>query len=239
MDRPDLPYGYSVCAYTPANVTATSGAEGLLGQSFADWKVKEYVGDDDDFFYYKFTAMDGTDTFWAWPDEVDCSSTGSSKAPTTSSTKLKVMDVQKKLNIKYTKHQYYPLKVDGVWGPKTCFAAYGFQKDVVGYSGGTLLGDFFVKLGLPEAWKTGFQNSCLSWHDDQPAEEKKPAEEVVVPGKPFPWLATAVGAAGGSLIGLAGQKTVLRKTRVKAWQAGVGGALVGALGGFIAGRMRQ
>jgi len=239
--RPELPYGYSSCAYTPANVTATGGDEGVLAMSFPNWKVKEYVGDDDDFLYYKFTAMDGTDSFWAWPDEVDCSSTGSSKAPTTSTTSAKVKEIQKALNSKYNKHEHYPLAVDGKWGPKTCFAAYGFQKDVVKYSGGNLLGQFFVKLGLPEVWTTHFKNSCLSWHGDEPAPTPDPAPtpEPVLESKPFPWASTLVGAAGGSLVGLAGQKTVLKKTRVKAWQAGVGGALIGALGGFVAGKLRQ
>lgn len=237
-ERPDLPYGYAICPYTPANVTATGGAEGVLEQSFADYKVKEYVGDDDDFLYYKFTALDGTDAFWAWPIEVDCSSTGASKPATSSSTSDKVKQVQKALNTKYPKHQYYPLAVDGKWGPKTCYAAYGFQKDVVGYGGGTLLGDFFVKLGLPQVWTTSFKNACLSWHGDQPAPTPTPAPEPVVEAKPFPWGMTALGALAGSLVGLAGKKTVLKKTKVKAWQAGVGGALLGALGGFIAGKLR-
>ena len=239
-ERPELPYGYYVCAYTPANVTATGEAEGVLAQSFSDYKVKEYVGDDDDFLYYKFTALDGTDTFWAWPVEVDCSSSGASKPATSSSTADKVKQVQRALNSKYPKHAYYPLAVDGKWGPKTCHAAYGFQKDVVGYSGGTLLGDFFVKLGLPQVWTTSFKNACLSWHGDQPAPAPAPEPAPAAPeGKPFPWLATLVGAAGGSLVGLAGQKTVLKKTKVKPWQAGVGGAVVGAIGGFVVGKLRQ
>jgi peptidoglycan hydrolase-like protein with peptidoglycan-binding domain len=241
--RPDLPYGYDICAYTPANVTATGGSEGVLQQSFPDWKVKEYVGDDDDFLYYKFTEISGTDTFWAWPIEVDCSSSGSSKTPTESTTAAKVRDIQKKLNIKYTKHANYPLTVDGKFGPKTCAAAYGYQKDVNGYSGGTLLGPFFTTLGLPEVWTTHFKNSCLSWYGDVPAPEPtpkpEPTPEPVPVAKPFPWKLMLVGAAGGSLIGLAGQKTVLRNTKVKAWQAGVGGALLGAVGGLIAGKVGQ
>lgn len=237
--RPGLPYGYSICAFTPANISATGGAEGVLEMSFPDWTVKEYVGDDDDFLYYRFTAQDGTDAFWAWPDEVPCTSTGSSKAPTTDTTALKVKDVQKRLNLHYQKHPYYPLTVDGHWGPKTCFAAYGFQKSVVGYGGGTLLGSFFTKLGLPEVWTTHFKNACTSWYADVPAPGPGPSPEPVVSSAPFPWMEVLVGAAGGSLIGLAGKKTVLKKTRVKTWQAGVGGAVLGALGGFVAGKVRQ
>ena len=73
-----------------------------------------------------------------------------------------------------------------------------------------------------------------------PAVESLPAAapEPVVEAKPFPWWMTALGALAGSLVGLAGKKTVLKKTKVKAWQAGVGGALLGALGGFIAGKLR-
>lgn len=237
--RPELPYGYNICAHTPANVSATGGAEGVLETSFPNWKVKEYLGDDDDFLYYKFTALDASDTFWAWPVEVDCSSTGSSKAPTESTTADKVRQIQRALNTKYTKHPNYPLAVDGKWGPKTCAAAYGYQKDVVGYGGGDLVGSFFTKLGLPEVWTTHFKNSCLSWHGDVPTPTPTPAPEPVPASKPFPWKLMLVGAAGGGLVGLAGKKTVLKKTRVKTWQAGIGGALLGALGGFVAGKMRQ
>jgi len=238
--RPDLPYGYEICAYTPANVSGTGGAEGVLEMSFQDWTVKEYVGDDDDFLYYKFTASDGTDAFWAWPIEVPCTSSGSSKPSTASATALKVKQVQTRLNLHYKEHPYYPLAVDGKWGPKTCTAAYGFQKKIVGYGGGTLVGNFFVKLGLPEVWTTPFKNSCTSWYQDvapTPAPEPEPEPEPV--SAPFPWKEMLIGAAGGSLIGLAGKKTLLKKSAVKTWQAGAGGALLGALGGFVAGKMRQ
>jgi len=242
MARPTMPYGYSICNFTPNNVSLTGAREedSALGMSFADWTVKEYVGDDDDFLYYYFISQTGSDTFWAWPDEVPCTSSGSSKAPTTDTTALKVKEVQKKLNLNYQKHVYYPLAIDGKWGPKTCFAAYGYQKSIVGYGGGTLLGSFFTKLGLPEVWTTHFKNSCTSWYQDVPGPGPSPEPgPIVVPSAPFPWMEVLVGAAGGGLIGLAGKKTVLKKSRVKTWQAGVGGAVLGALGGFIAGKVRS
>ncbi len=241
MARPSMPSGYSICNFTPNNVTKTGAGEEdfALQTSFPDWTVVEYVGDDDDFLYYYFISQTGSDTFWAWPDEVACTSSGSSKAPTTDTNALKVKEVQKKLNANFQKHIYYPLAIDGKWGPKTCFAAYGYQKSAVGYGGGTLLGSFFTKLGLPEVWTTHFSNACASWYGDVPGEKK---EEVIVPpvapSAPFPWKEMLIGAAGGSLIGLAGKKTLLKKSRVKTWQAGVGGAVLGALGGFIAGKVR-
>jgi hypothetical protein len=86
-------------------------------------------------------------------------------------------------------------------------------------------------------WTTHFKNSCLAYYDGGPTV--KPPEEPMVYTVPFPWKEMLIGAAGGSLIGLAGKKTLLKKSRVKAWQAGVGGALLGAVGGYIAGKMRQ
>lgn len=241
MARPTMPAGYRICAYTPNNVSLTGASEedSALGMSFMDWTVKEYVGDDDDFLYYYFISQTSSDTFWAWPVEVDCSSTGSSHAPTTSTTKLKIKEIQNKLNYYYKEHPYYPLVVDGVFGPKTCFAAYGYQKKVTTYKGSNLTGEFFTKLGLPEVYTTHFKSSCASWFGDEIPDDVPPPPPPV-PSAPFPWLEMLIGAAGGTLVGLAGKKTVLKKQKkVKSWHAGVGGALLGALGGFIAGKMRQ
>jgi hypothetical protein len=244
MSRPSLSaFGYSQCSYTPANVTATGAGEEVFvfQTTFDGWNVKEYVGNDDDFLYYKFTAVSGADSFWAWPIEVDCSSTGSSKPATGTGNAAKIKQIQQKLNFYYQKHPNYPLTIDGSFGPKTCLAAYGFQQEATGYIGSNLIGEFFTKLGLPEVWTTGFKSSCASWYGDfQPTPgPTPPAPEPAPVSTPFPWMEVLVGAAGGGLIGLAGKKTVLKKTKLPTVAAGVGGAVLGALGGFVAGKMRQ
>lgn len=234
--RPQPPWGYHVCATTPAHVLYQGeGGE----ETNVDWKIEEYIGEDDTFIYYKYVARDGSDSFWAFPDEVDCSSP--SKAATTDTLKDRIKQVQGRLNLKYKDHQYYPLAVDGVWGPKTCFAAYSYQKKVVDYSGSTLLGAFFVALGLPEVWKANFGSSCTSWYLDTPPSgggttvTEEPAPPVTAAA--FPWKHILLGAAGGALVGAAAKKSVLKKSRARLWQTSVAGALVGALGGFVASKL--
>lgn len=241
--RPTLPMGYHTCSTTPAGVALEGERCDYCEQSYSDWRVFQYV-DVDDYLYFKFVAIDGSDQFWAYPDEMSCAGA----TPTTSAgdiNKSNIRSIQKALNSKYRSHSYYPLVVDGKWGPKTCTAAFGFQSTLPGVtSTGELTADFFLALGLPEAWAaTGkYGDSCASYYQKgvTPAPVPKPEEPVIEPvPSTFPWMETLIGAAGGSLIGLAGKKTVLKKrTRLKTWHAGVGGALLGAIGGFIWGKNR-
>lgn len=229
--RPTPPWGYHVCATTPAFVTLSSKEGG--DASYADWAVWEYIGDDDDFIYYRYMSVDGKDEFWAFPDEVDCEN--ASHAATPSGNAAKVKEVQSRLNTQWKPSPL--LAVDGSWGPMTCKAAYDFQVAKTGYKGGSLLGPFFVALGLPEVWTSHFVNACAAWHGDVPGPTPKP--DVPEPTTPFPWSKVLMGAAGGSLVGLAGKKTVLKKSKLRTWQVGVAGAVIGALGGYVAAKMLE
>ena len=162
---------------------------------------------------------------------------GGSTAPAQPDVKA----VQSALNAHYGSK----LTVDGKWGPNTCKAAFGFQKNVVGVTGKELTTAFFRNLGLPETWVNTFKSVCASYYNAGTSSggNTKPTPPVPpVPPTPsaFPYVSTLVGAAGGSLIGLAGKKTVLKKkTKIKTWHAAVGGALLGGLGGFLVGKMRK
>ena len=162
----------------------------------------------------------------------ESTSTGGGTTPAQPS----VTAVQQALNAHYNAK----LTVDNKWGPNTCKAAFAFQKNVVGVTGKELTAAFFTKLGLPETWVTTFKSACASYYSSGVTPPVPPVPPVPPTPSTFPWLSTLVGAAGGSLIGLAGKKTVLKKkARVKTWHAAVGGALLGALGGFFVGKARQ
>ena len=177
----------------------------------------------------------------------------------TTTAQPSVTAVQQALNAKYNAK----LNVDNKWGPNTCKAAFAFQKNVVGVTGTSKLTTaFFRNLDLPEEWVNTFGSACVSYYSGSgggtstvktysktcpngtkltwtSAQTEPTCPDAPVPST-FPWLSTLVGAAGGSLIGLAGKKTVLKKKpKVKTWHAAVGGALLGALGGFFVGKARQ
>lgn len=163
---------------------------------------------------------------------------GSSSGGSTTPPSTTVQDIQRALNNKWKTHANYPLVVDGKFGPKTCSAALGYQKSVVGVAGTKLTTKFFTMLGLPSSMATTYGSSCVPSGGGGGEDEPEPVPPPIPVPSTFPWKETLIGAAGGTLVGLAGKKTVLKKAKIKSWQAGVAGALVGALGGFIAGKMR-
>lgn len=227
---PELPNGYHACNVTPANVKSEGEGCEYCDQSYADWTVYQY-SDADNYLYFKFSANDGSGYFWAFPDELDCPSPGGTSTGTT--TVAKVKQIQAALNAKYASN----LTVDGKWGPNTCSAALAYQKNIVGISGSSLTTGFFSKLGLPTTWATEFKSSCAA-HAGGGDTPVPPPPLPPVPGYQFPWMYVLLGAAGGSLIGLAGKKTVLKRAKVKSAVVGIGGALVGAVGGYLYGRNR-
>lgn len=159
-------------------------------------------------------------------------STSGGTGSSTPTTMSKIEQIQAALNAKYAAN----LTVDGKWGPNTCSAALAYQKNIVGISGSSLTTGFFSKLGLPTTWATEFKSSCASSSGGGDAPVPPPPPPV--PESTFPWMYVLLGAAGGSLIGLAGKKTVLKRSKVKPAVVGIGGALAGAVGGYLYGRNR-
>jgi hypothetical protein len=176
-----------------------------------------------------------------------------------------VRQIQTALNYAWKGHKFYPLAVDGKFGPNTCYAAFDYQTRGLGVGGSNLTPQFFASFGWDgNVWASQYGGGCAAYYSaydggasggDTPVADKdgsgggggtpvKKEEPPPVPPlpevKPFPWLAMLVGAGGGALIGLAGKKTVLKKQkRIKPAYAALGGAALGAVGGLIVGKMRQ
>ena len=121
-----------------------------------------------EFFEVFTTDPNDHQKFYWLPIGLSCS--GQLSAGAESPKKTKIIALQKALSA-----QGYVLKADGVFGPKTCGAAYDYQRTIVGVSSPQLTGDLFVSLGLPSAYATALGNGCSSWYSAAPAPYTPPA----------------------------------------------------------------
>jgi len=92
--------------------------------------------------------------------------------------KDKIKLIQQALNDNYDWHEYYPLVVDGIFGPKTCRALYGFQQEFLSDTGVGIKAATFAALYLEDSEELArlFGNSCASWYSK--IEESAPVMEV-------------------------------------------------------------
>jgi hypothetical protein len=76
-----------------------------------------------------------------------------------------IKQIQTALNYAWKGHKYYPLAVDGKFGPKTCYAAYDYQTRGLGISGSTLTPQFFASFGWDgAAWSAAYGSNCSSYY---------------------------------------------------------------------------
>ena len=239
-DKPTPPGGYKICTQAPLNVYQAHSAQ---PSSMPYWEYETWEEMGTDVLYYKLIGNAG-EVYWEYPTDIAC---GSAKVPggTGGVDSKKIKQLQAALNEYYDLHPYYPLNVDGVFGPKTCAAAYGYQQDFLGSDSVLLTEKLFTTLDLP-AWYSGkFEMSCTPYFtssgDPKPTPTPSPTpgpEPVPIPveaSSGFPWLAVLLGTATGSVVGLAAEKKRLVGVR-RAPAMGIG-AVLGGLGGFLAGKL--
>ncbi len=180
----------------------------------------------------------GDAEFWMYPPGVSC---GTNTSKSRVNVKY-IKEVQAALNEYYDDHPNYPLTVDGIWGPKTCGAMYKLQNEFVGVDNIQLLSKTFEAIYLPGSYSEHFKNSCKAWYksagviEATPTPEEPPIMDAMPDSPPMdiPWLWIFVGAGAGTVSSLGAQKAKwVRPSKM----ATAGGALGGALIGFVAGKL--
>ena len=210
MIRPDPPAGYKQCDLTPLNVYLAHSAK---PSTMPYWKYETWEEMGTDVLYYRLLGSGG-EIYWEYPTGIAC---GSALVPGgTGGTDIKkIKQIQNALNEYFDDHPYYPLTVDGVFGPKTCKAAYGYQQGLLSDFSVRLTEGFFTSLDLPAWYSTSkFETSCTPWYSDEayvptappivtPVTPPAPVPPPVVADKAgFPlWLGIGVGVLliGGML----------------------------------------
>ena len=143
---PTVPSGYKVC-YNPTVQGMPVTIDAPTNQS--NWRVDHYVGANDELYYYYHT-VDGSDFFWACP----------TKGGVPVSNKAEVKEIQRALQ----KRGHNPGSIDGVWGPNTCGAFYGFAFSQRGYSDPTLDESLFGALELGgRGFGAKYARACDDW----------------------------------------------------------------------------
>lgn len=248
--KPPPPAGYKQCAKAPLGYGTSKLylAHSAQPTSYPYWQAEMWEEMGTDVTYYRVIGQGG-EVYWEYPNEIEC---GSASVPEGTGTKVaKIKALQDRLNKQFKSHPYYPLKVDGVFGPKTCTAAYQYQRTVVGIESVRLTEALFEKLGLPKWYTSSLEVGCTPWYTavgepapvpaptptPDPDPEPEPDPDPTIDSKPFPWLEVILGAASGGVGGLAVEKT--GKVRVSKQAAGGVGVLLGGVLGFVVGKMRQ
>jgi len=248
--KPPPPTGYKVCAQAPLGYGTSKLYLAHSAQPTTNpyWQAEMWEEMGTDVHYYRVIGQ-GSEVYWEYPSSVPC---GSSSVPEGTGTRVaKIKALQGRLNTNFKTHANYPLVVDGKFGPKTCTAAYQYQRLIVGVESVRLTEGLFEKLGLPKWYANVLETDCTPWYigvgestpdpaptpPPKPEPEPEPEPEPVIEGKGFPWLEVILGASSGGVGGLAVEKTGKVNTSKKV--AGGVGALLGATVGYIVGKMRQ
>lgn len=195
---PDLKTGYFWCSKPPSQIkqvqapVASSGAPG--------WTVAVFSGADNQ-LYYRYDHPQTNVRKWACPK--------SNRPGVKQQADIKL--IQKAL----TSAGYPVGAIDGIAGPKTCDAAYRYQKERVGILGADLTKAFFQALGLGgKGFEVSYGRLCAMHHKAQttpgkaePTTPKEPTQPkkkvpVTIPQEPaqagFPWpLAVFLGLGVG------------------------------------------
>jgi len=212
MIRPTPPAGYKQCDEHPLNVYMVHTAQ---PSTIPYWQYETWEEMGTDVLYYRLIGSGG-EIYWEYPTSISC---GSALVPggTGGSDVKKIKQLQNALNEYFDDHPYYPLTVDGTFGPKTCKAAYGYQQGYLGDSSVRLSEELFTSLDLP-AWyaTTKFEMSCTPWYADDAYQPLAPP--VVTPVVPTPTPTPVVPLAP-------------QKAGFPLWMGIVGGILI--LGGVV------
>lgn len=145
-DLPKLPTGYSWCRQAPtglAMVTTERAIDGMYG-----WTQQVWSSSDGKYLYYLFRDSMTNEDYWACPPTFRISSVAS-----------EVKQIQSALLNK----GFNPGPIDGSWGPKTCQAAYSFQRNTLKEYGSTLTSRFFFALGV-SGLGSKYARSCDDWY---------------------------------------------------------------------------
>lgn len=205
MEQPTLPSGFVKCA-APSNVSNT---EGPYDADAWGWEYAIYVSNVTGVTYYEYRYDDGDvqDSFWAKPQ----ASTGTGGGSGTGSSVADVKKIQQALLAAGCN----PGKIDGIWGPATCAAAYKFKREQMYDTAKELDSDFFAMLGFEGyGFESKYGNSCNKWwtgqglsDDDKPTPPPAEDTEEV---KAIKAIQTALKNAGfdpGIIDGAWGQNT--------------------------------
>jgi hypothetical protein len=156
--KPALPSGYQWCSSMPPAMPITE--EKPVPGDTNGWYYRIWAGDGDGKNYYEYKqymlwdySSGGTsETLYA------CPSYAPSSTSTTSKTEVKA--IQNAL----LKRGYNPGVADGLWGPKTCGAAYSYKRNELGEYNTSLGSQFFNTLGLGgHGYDQKYGHSCESW----------------------------------------------------------------------------
>ncbi len=200
-DDPTLPTGYNRC-YNPSVQGMPVTVDVPTNQP--GWKVDHYVGADDELYY--FYHSEWSDSFWA------CPAPGSAS----SHKKEEVKQIQRALS----KRGINPGPIDGIWGPKTCSAAYTYSFDVKGYADPTLDESFFEALDLGgRGFGARYGRACDNWFTGELGgepvpiviDDPEPPHHEVIPTAPVrPDLRPVANKAGvGWILGILAAGTIM------------------------------
>jgi hypothetical protein len=166
VDKPALEPGYVWCSGPPTGALPIS-EERTVTDKFGWTYVVHASTDGDTLFYLYHDTMTNSD-FWACPW----------RGSIIPSNRAEVKTIQRALS----KKGYNPGTIDGIWGPKTCQAAYAYKRTVLKDSNITLGANFWSSLSLPAAYLKKYARSCDKWYtgDLGPVQPPGPVE----PAKP-------------------------------------------------------
>jgi len=112
--------------------------------------------------YILMSRKSNSDKFWWFSPGIPC---GGTVGTVTSDKTYYIKKMQKALNEYYLAGSGTALVVDGIKGPKTCSAAYGFNVEFVGDTSNKLSGAFFEGLYLPAEYASFLDSICTPWYD--------------------------------------------------------------------------
>jgi len=198
---PELKDGYHWCRKPPSGVKMVQSPKASDGAP--GWTVAVFSGADNQ-LYYRYDHAQTNVRRWACP-------TSNIERP---GQKADVRLIQKALK----EAGYPPGPIDGIVGPKTCAAAYKFQRERVGVMGADLTRGFFQALGLGgRDFEVKYARLCAFHHKDvyMPPDEPEPSKpdkkkppkkkdpvKITVPEEKkagFPWLLAGVLGLGAGV----------------------------------------
>ena len=196
------------CNARPSGVTQSTAYAPV--PNYPGWSYA-YYAEADGVTYMHVKAED--DAFWIYPHTtIPCG--GSSKdsgGAVSSSRPAMVRNLQNALNEMYlAADPVENLAVDGIAGPRTCAAAYGFQYEVMGIDNAELRPETFEALNLPGDYSVTLGRICGEYYEQHTAPTP-PTPDVVVKEPPtaiitaqkagFPWWGAVL--VGGAMLGIA------------------------------------
>lgn len=168
VDKPALEPGYVWCSGPPGGALPVS-EERQVTNKFG-WTYVVHAGAKGDVLYYLYHDTMTNSDFWACPKR-----TGASP-----SNRTDVQNIQRALK----GAGYDPGTIDGIWGPKTCQAAYKYKQIMLKENDTTLGPRFWSGLSLPATYIQKYARACDAWYtgDLGPGPGSKP--DPIVPVKP-------------------------------------------------------